>query len=199
MHREIMLSAVYQLSSDNSEKNFAEDPDNRLLWRANRRRLDAEALRDSLLFVTGSLDPALRGPSSQLSADNHRRTVYGKVSRFSLDNTLALFDFPNPGITSEQRNVTHVPLQKLFFLNSDLMTTQARSLAERLNAQPQADDVTRIRRAYQLLFGRDATEMEVRLGVEFLHRNSSGPAGGVSPWQEYAQVLLSSNEFLFVD
>jgi hypothetical protein len=116
-----------------------------------------------------------------------------------LDNTLALFDFPNPGITSEQRNVTHVPLQKLFFLNSDLMTTQARTLADLLNAQAQADDIAKIRRAYQLLFGRDATETELRLGVEFLHRNSSGSAGSVSPWQQYAQVLLSSNEFLFVD
>jgi len=199
MHREIMLSAVYELSSENTPKNFADDPDNRLFWRANRRRLDAEAMRDSLLFVTGSLNSTLGGPSCELDVGNQKRTVYGKVSRFRLNSSLALFDFPNPAITSEQRNVTHVPLQKLFFLNSDLIAAQAQALANRLNALSGADESAKIQRAYQLLFGRNATEAEVRLGIEFLHKSSSPSASPASSWPQYAQVLLSSNEFLFVD
>ena len=82
LHREIVLSATYQLSAQYSEINFAQDPDNRLLWRFNRRRLDAEALRDSLLFASGNLDLMVGGPSVELTDESRRRTVYGKVSRF---------------------------------------------------------------------------------------------------------------------
>lgn len=199
LHRDIMLSAAYQLSSEQSERNFTEDPDNRLLWRANRRRLDAEATRDALLLVSGNLSPTLGGPSSELDAGNSRRTVYGKVSRFKLNSTLDLFDFPNPSITSEQRNVTHVPLQKLFFLNSDVIAKQSALLAERLNMQSANDDRSKIQRAYQLCFGRDASEAEVQLGLEFLRKKADKPVAGISPWQQYSQVLLSSNEFVFVD
>jgi len=199
VHREIMLSAVYQLSSEQSDSNFAVDPDNRLLWRANRRRLDAEATRDAVLLVSGNLNPALGGPSSELDAGNSRRTLYGRVSRFKLNSTLDLFDFPNPSITNEQRNVTHVPLQKLFFLNSDFIAQESNLLAERLKAQFANDDALKIRRAYQLCFGRDATEGEVQLGLEFLRKRADKPVTGVSPWQQYSQVLLSSNEFVFVD
>jgi hypothetical protein len=199
LHREIMLSAVYQLGSETTEQNRVIDPDNRWLWRANRRRLDAEALRDSLLFVSGNLDLAVGGPSSDLSSENRRRTVYGRVSRFRLDSTLALFDFPNPSITSEQRNVTHVPLQKLFFLNSTFMETQAHALASRLKALRVVDDADGVRAAYPLLYGREASENEVQLGVEFLQKHSRGSAADMPSWKDYAQILLSANELSFVD
>lgn len=221
LHREIMLSATYQLSSDYSEENYAKDSDNRLLWRANRRRLDVEALRDSLLYVSGNLDMTVGGPSAELTDDFKRRTVYGKVSRFRLNSLLALFDFPNPSLTSEQRNVTNVPTQRLFFLNSDLVWHQAGFLAERLGAGSDVGNEAKIRKAYRLLFGREATEAEVRLGIEFLRdeHSESGEnradvdvelisditqthiqrqAARISAWQQYAQVLLSSNDFLFV-
>ena len=81
MIREIVLSASYQLSSSYSKKNFAQDSENRLLWRANRRRLDAEALRDSLLFVSGGLDDKVGGSSAELKVDHKRRTIYGKIKR----------------------------------------------------------------------------------------------------------------------
>jgi Protein of unknown function (DUF1553)/Protein of unknown function (DUF1549)/Planctomycete cytochrome C len=199
LHREIMMSAVYQLGSETTEQNRAIDPDNRWLWRANRRRLDAEALRDSLLFVSGNLDLAVGGPSSDLSTENRRRTVYGRVSRFRLDSTLALFDFPNPSITSEQRNVTHVPLQKLFFLNSSFMVAQAHALASRLKTLQVADDADRVRAAYLLLYGREASENEVQWGVEFLQKHTGGSAADIASWQDYAQVLLSANELSFVE
>ena len=112
MHREIMLSAVYALSSEDIPANGAVDPDDRLLWRANWQRMDAETLRDSLLFVSGNLDPQAGGPPPPLDDKNKRRAVYGFVSRRKLDSMMALFDFPNPNSTSEQRVVTNVPLQR---------------------------------------------------------------------------------------
>ena len=200
LHREIMLSAVYQLSSDSVETNSAVDSDNRLFWRANRRRLDVEALRDSLLFVAGNLDERLGGPSSELDLENRRRSLYGTVSRFKLNQLLTMFDFPAPGISSAGRNVTHVPLQKLFFLNSDLIMQQRRVLYDRLKAHAPVNQAAMIQRAYQLLFGRPAQKSEVKLAVGFLTDDrASRPPEPAPSWEQYLQVLLSSNEFLFVD
>jgi len=194
LHREIMLSATYQLASAHSEKNFAVDPDNRLFWRANRRRLDAEALRDSILYVSGSLDLTTGGPSGELSKENKRRTVYAKISRHKPDVFLGLFDFPHPAITSEQRNVTNVPLQQLFFLNSELITQEAERLAKRLDAGT-ADNTSRIWKAYRLVLGRTPTKKEIKMGLDFV---KGMPEEG-QDWQSYLQVLISSNEFSFVD
>ncbi|MFN7992496.1 MAG: PSD1 and planctomycete cytochrome C domain-containing protein [Bryobacteraceae bacterium] len=188
MHREIMLSAAYQESADYSEKAFAIDPENRFLWRANRRRLDVESLRDSLLFVAGDLDPAAGGPASRLGPENKRRTVYGYVSRRKLDGMLALFDFPNPNNTSESRMTTNVPLQRLFFMNGDLVATASKDLVRRVGEQ--GGDRERIRRAYRLVYERHPSAEEMRLGLEFLRSGN---------WNQYAQVLLSSNEVSYVD
>jgi hypothetical protein len=119
LHREIMLSRTYALGTAHSAANFTADPENRLLWRANRRRLDAEALRDSILFAAGTLDASMGGIASPLNHENRRRTVYGFVSRRKLDGMLALFDFPNPNNMSEERTVTVGPMQRLYFLNRD--------------------------------------------------------------------------------
>jgi hypothetical protein len=193
LHREIMLSAVYQLSCRPDEHDAQADPDNRLLWRMNRRRLDVEPWRDAMLAVSGTLDQTVGGPSADLvSADNRRRTLYGSVSRHNLDPLLRLFDFPDPNLTSDRRAVTVVPLQQLFVLNSEFMARQARLLAARLTAEG-GDDAARIRRAFPLVYGRPPTEREVQLGIQFLDAGSSGA------WEEYAQVLLSANEFAFVD
>lgn len=198
LHREIMLSATYQLSCDDSAENLMRDPDNRLLWRANRRRLDVESIRDSLLFAAGKLDLTVGGPPAPLDTNNLRRTVYGKVSRFELDRLLALFDFPSPSASAELRNVTNVPIQWLFFMNSDFVWNQAESFAKRIQADGPVDDRAKIEQAYRILFGREPTTEEVRLGLEFL--GEAVPANDkASPWTMYAQALLSSNEFLFVD
>jgi mono/diheme cytochrome c family protein len=190
LHREIMLSAAYQLGTEYSAKAAAADPENRLLWRANRRRLDIEAIRDTLLFVAGDLDLSSGGPPQRLNADNKRRTVYGLVSRRKLDGMLALFDFPNPNNTSEQRLPTNVPLQRLFFMNGDLVAQESASLAKRLNTE--AGDRARIRQAYRLVFEREPSAEEMNLGLEFLQESHEA-------WPRYAQVLLSSNELSFVE
>ncbi len=200
MHRMMMLSATYQLSCERDERAEQVDPANQLLWRMSRQRLDVESWRDALLAAAGTLDPTLGGPSQDLNAPgNHRRTFYGVISRHNLNNLLRLFDFPDPNITSESRPTTTVALQQLFVLNSDFMVEQARALAKRLEvAAP--DDAGRIRKAYPLLYGRPATEREVQLGLEFLTTPEDETAkAGLSRWEQYAQVLLGANEFMYVD
>jgi Protein of unknown function (DUF1553) len=120
--------------------------------------------------------------------EDRRRTVYNFVSRRKLDPVMALFDFPNPNSTSEQRIETNVPLQRLFLLNSELMNREAKGLAARLKSN---SDSERIQEAYRLAYSRPASDSEVRVGLRFL------ADGG--KWEQYAQALLSANEFIFVN
>jgi cytochrome c553 len=190
MIREIVLSDAYQRSSSNNAANQKIDAENRYLWRQNRRRLEAEPLLDAMLAVSGELERAIGGQSRPLDADFRRRTLYAKTGRFQQDETLSLFDLPVASVTCEQRAVTNVPLQKLFFLNSDTAVRRAAALAQRLPGK--AEDAA-ITAAYSLLFQRQPSERERRLGRAFLQ------TARAERWREYAQVLLSSNEFAYVD
>jgi len=176
LHRQILLSSVYQLSNDYSQTNYEKDSGNRLYWRANRRRMDAEQIRDSLLFVSGALDSKMYGPSAPLTPAYNRRTLYGKVSRYRLDEYLQLFDFPPPNMSAEKRFTTNVPLQRLFFMNSDFAGQQAELLARRVAAEP--DNAVRIRKAYGIVLGRAPTDEELKDGLEYLKRE---------PMQEYEE------------
>jgi cytochrome c553 len=197
LHRTILLSATYRESSRLDPHDNEVDADNRLLWRMNRRRLEVEAWRDAMLAASGQLDDHVGGPSFDLAApDARRRTVYAAVSRHELNALLRLFDFPDPNITSSERTVTTVPLQQLFVLNSEFMVRNARALVSRLRSGPERDDAGRVRRAFLLLYGRPVTDRELALGLAFL----GGPEDGkLTRWEQYAQVLLSSNEFMYVD
>jgi hypothetical protein len=166
LQRAIMLSSVYQLSTADNAENAAKDSGNRLYWRAEKKRLDAEQLRDGVLFASGNLDEAMGGPSADLTPAYLRRTVYGKVSRYKLDEYLQLFDFPSPSISAEKRFVTTVPLQRLFLMNSDFMQVEAEELAKRVANE--TDNRARIKKAYQYVYGRDATEEEIGLGLSYL-------------------------------
>jgi Protein of unknown function (DUF1553) len=183
LHREILLSSVYQLSGDYAQQNFEKDSGNRLYWRANRRRMDAEQIRDSLLSVSGSLESKMYGPSAPLSPANKRRTVYGKVSRYRLDEYLQLFDFPSANLSSEKRFATNVPLQRLFFMNSDFVAQQAELLVKRVSSEP--DNAARIRKAYSLIFGRPPAEAELSAGLEYLKRE---------PMQEYEERKIEKEK-----
>jgi hypothetical protein len=199
LHREILLSATYQQASRFDKQKYETDPDNKLLWRMNRRRLEVEPWRDAMLAVAGNLDAKLGGPPLDLTAPtNHRRTLYGAVSRHQLNNLLRLFDFPDPNITCAERSVTTVPLQQLFVLNSEFMAGNAKALAARLTAS-EKDDGARIQRAFLLVYGRPATDREQKLGLDFLKGSEAKDGKALSRWDEYAQVLLSANEFLYVD
>lgn len=186
MHREIMLSSVYALSAEEIPANTAVDPDDRLLWRANWQRMDAETLRDSLLFVAGNLDLQAGGAPAKLDEKNRRRSVYGFVSRRKLDSMLALFDFPNPNNTSEQRVVTNVPLQRLYMMNSSFVEEQSAGLVKRLTGA----DADHVKQAYLIVYGRPPSAQELELGLAF---------AGKHGWNEYARVLLNSNEFEWVN
>jgi hypothetical protein len=179
--REIVLSDTYQRASSISDTGVAQDPANKLYWRHDRRRLDAEALRDSMLAVAGTLDATVGGASEELTAASRRRTVYGRVSRFRLNQTLELFDFPNPSISADKRNVTHVPLQRLYFLNHAFVARQAAALADRARS---------VDEAFRLAFARPPSAEERDAAAAFLRDGSLA---------QLAQVLLASNEFLFVD
>jgi hypothetical protein len=196
LHREILLSATYRTSCDRDERNAVVDPANRLCWRMNRQRLDVESWRDALLAASGELDGTIGGAPADIgNVANKRRTLYGKISRHNLDSLLRLFDFPDPNITSGARPVTIVPLQQLFVLNSEFMIARARSLSAKLTAE-EKDDAARIRRAFVRVFGRPACEREVQMGLAFLRDTEKS---ALSRWEQYAQVLLSANEFTFVD
>src|SRR5439155_13502179 len=130
LHREIMKSKVYQLTSESSAENNKSDAANVYLWRGTRKRLDVEAWRDSLLAISGNLDEKEGGPTFDLKdANSKRRTVYAKVSRHELDGLLRLFDFPDANVTADHRSVTTVPQQQLFALNSEFMMNQAKAFA----------------------------------------------------------------------
>jgi len=167
LQREIMLSATYQLSTENNKADFEKDSGNRLYWRANRKRMDAEQIRDSILDVAGNLDTMTGGPSHELSPEFKGRTVYGKVSRYKLDAYLQLFDFPPPNISAEKRFTTTVPLQRLFLMNSDFVQLEAEALAKRAAAEP--DNRARIRKLYSLTYGRLPSEEEIQIGLGYLH------------------------------
>src|SRR5258706_7611809 len=167
LHRDIMLSTVYQLSTELDQTNFAKDSGNRFYWRADRKRLDAEQLRDAVLAVAGNLDTSMGGPSADLSPAMTRRTVYGKVSRYKLDEYLQLFDFPSPNISAERRFTTTVPQQRLFLMNSDFVQVESEELARRVAAGP--GNRAPVRKVYQLAFNREPTEQEIKIAIDYLH------------------------------
>ena len=167
LQREIMLTSVYQLSTDDDATNLAKDSGDRYYWRANRKRLDAEQLRDAVLYAAGNLDTAMGGPSAELTPAFTKRTVYGRVSRYKLDQYLQLFDFPTPNISAEKRFTTTVPLQRLFLMNSDFMQLESEELAKRVASEP--DNRSRVKKAYLLIYGRQPTDQEMQLGITYLH------------------------------
>ncbi len=191
LHRTLMLSKTYRLSAVGEHKNRQRDEENRHYWRANRRRLDAEAVRDSSLFVSDSLDLSIGGPSSELTSDFHQRTMYGRVSRFQVNDYLTLFDFPDPSHSADSRVATEVPKRKLFLMNSDVVIESARKLARRVADEAGDSPRARLERAYALLYGRNPTAQEVNAGLHFTQS-----AGG---WSSYLQALLATEEFRNVD
>ena len=203
MHRLILLSTTYQQASDRRDDGFEADPQNQLLWRQNRRRLDFESMRDGVLAVAGKLDLKMGGRPVELfeaKAVSTRRTVYGYVDRYDLDATFRTFDFPSPDISAPMRPTTTVPQQALFLMNSPFLLDQAKALANRPDLPPLADTDARIARLYLELLGRPAEPREVEVGRRFLEARPK-PEGDKAPgpWEEYAQVLFMANEFMFLD
>jgi hypothetical protein len=196
MHRLIMLSAAYQQRSHPSAAALACDPDNRLFGRMNRQRLEGEAIRDSLLAVAGGLDGARGGPPfTDLAVP--RRTLYLMAARTGANTSDfgRLFDRADPSLIVAQRGQSVVAPQALFFLNDPFVTGMAKSLAARIQAEGLATPEARIRRLYALVLGRPPTPDEVEVASQLLARATGGP----DPWERYCLLVLSTNEFLYVD
>ena len=191
LHKRIVTSDAYQQSSIPSALALAKDPDNRLLSRAPRRRLEAEALRDALLSASGKLD---RTPGGLAFRDiaTPRRTVYAMTIRSDRTGFGPLFDSADPTNSAEKRTISTVAPQALYLLNSPFAQEQAQALAARLKAHPGTDS-ERIRYTYTLLYSRPPSPKEFALGQSFLTK--LGPDG----WDAYAQALLCANEFCYVD
>jgi hypothetical protein len=198
LHREIVLSAAYRQSSRHNDAFHEVDPDNRLLWRMNRRRLDAEELRDAVLAASAGLDLSMGGPSTNLdAAENRRRTVYGTVTRQRPADVLRLFDFPDAKRHSEDRQPTTTPLQQLYLLNSPFVEQQSAALAERL-LERENNNPRRIARViFRTTLQREPTRKELASAVQLASGDSGTPT--LDGWAVLTHALLASNEFLFVD
>ena len=208
LHRLILRSSVYRQSSRDNPPAAAIDSGNQFLWRMNRQRLEAEALRDAVLFVTGKLDPRMGGPSDKqfVFKDDHspvydyehfdvdsptsfRRSVYRFIVRSVPDPFMECLDCADPSLLTPKRNTTLTALQALSLLNNQFMVRQAEHFEARLEAAT-ADRGEQIALAYQLAFGRNPTETERLLVSDYAARN-----GLVN----LCRVILNSNEFLFID
>jgi hypothetical protein len=205
--RMLVLSRTYQMSSqDGSAEGRQQDPENRLLWRMNRRRLDAESIRDALLAVAGTLDRRAGGPSlgpgtvveRAYRFEDTRRSVYTPVLRNRLLELFEVFDFADPNVCMGRRNVSTVATQALYLMNSPFVLEQARHAAGRVLTLAGLDEAGRVDRAYRLALGRLPSERERRLALAFL-QPAQGQAEQRAAWEQLCQTLFACIDFRYVE
>lgn len=213
LHRLIVLSKAYQQSSSPHPEALVSDPGNKLWHHFARTRLDFESMRDTLLMVSGNLDQTMGGiPVDITDPTANRRTVYSFIDRQDMPGIFRTFDHPSPEATSPSRFETAVPQQALFLMNSPFVIEQARHLANRVKKFAGEDGEERIRWFYRLAFQREATGEEIQTGLGFMANAGRVPDAGfnagpknpgtqkpLGEWELYAQVLLLSNELMFLD
>jgi hypothetical protein len=162
----------------------------------NRRRLEAEEIRDALLFVTGQLDFTMGGPAIN-DINTKRRTLYVMTIRSDKSNYRSLFDAPDAQTIAERRLDSTVAPQALFLLNNPFALSQTKALAERALKHEAANDAARIRWLYSLLYSREPNTTETELGL--VATKADDASARVTAWERYCQVLLCANEFIYVD
>ena len=203
LHRRIMLSDAYTRGSVTSPDAARLDPDNRWLSHQNRKRHDFEAMRDSLLAVSGQLDRTVYGRSVDLFKPpfSPRRAVYAYIDRQNLPGTFRAFDLASPEQHTPQRFVTTVPQQALFLLNSPFVTDAARAVVKRPEVVKATDSATKVMAVYRAVLSRPPTTDEAELAKAFVTtaEQSETKLGHLPAWEQLAQVLLLSNEFAFAD
>lgn len=222
--REIVLSRAYQLSSTYDETNFAADPENTLVWRMSKRRLDAEAIRDAMLAIGGQLDlrPPLGSPIAEygegpigvfkqypnagvpedvlVEAGSRTtvRSVYLPIARELLPDALAVFDFAEPGFVTGSRETTNVPSQALYMLNSPFIASAAQKFAERVTTST-TDETQRVQLAYGLAFSRSPSETEQQAAADFFAKFPSTNNASAAAWTSFCRALFASAEFRFLN
>ncbi len=227
MTRSIVLSRTYQLGGTDNRSAQSVDPDNHFLWRSNHRRLEVEAIRDSMLASSGQLDPEPGKGSivqtvgdgivgrnlqpAQFVSQNKKRSVYLPIVRGEVPEIFKVFDFPEPSMIAGRRDVTTVATQALYMMNSDFVIEQSTELAKRLLADDGMDDARRVDLAYQLTLSRMPTKEEVDSSLSFVEETAAslGGEGGPKPskndmptvkaWAGLAQALFASAEFRYVE
>ncbi|MEE3372050.1 MAG: DUF1553 domain-containing protein [Planctomycetota bacterium] len=193
LHRLIMTSQAYQRTSDLGQHKrlqfqATKDPENQYLWRAQRRRLDLEQMRDTLLLLSGQLNQEMYGrPGAIDNLDYRRRTIYTFVERQNVPSVVKNFDAANPDSSTARRVTTTVPQQALFAMNAPFVTQAAQEIAKRTHASEPAEQIQKL---YTLILGRAASADELNLGLAFVENAS---------WKQYAHILLMTNEAIFID
>ncbi|MDB4623617.1 PSD1 and planctomycete cytochrome C domain-containing protein [bacterium] len=201
LHKTIMTSDTYCQASKNRDSYDEVDPENRLLWKMNRRRLEFESLRDSMLAVSQQLDARMHGKPEKLFEANQsrRKTIYGEIDRQNLPGIYRVFDLPNPDQSAAKRTRTTVPQQSLFMINSPFVAAQANHIMKELvsNNERQLDQIKQL---YRTLFQREPTPLEIEIGSQYIESAElSHRPNNLAPLARYAQVLLCTNEFEFID
>ena len=218
LHKLILRSEAYMMSTSDNSVAAEIDPENKLLWRMNRRRMEAEVIHDSLLQLSGRLDLKMGGLAAKVKTQDPtsedldknkeiyrkitRRALYVPVHRTQVYDLFDAFDFPDPGTTTGRRNATTVATQALFFLNNDWLMQQANALAKRSNASPKA----KVDFLYETTLGRVPTNMEQASALKFVKRFGDSLPDSLpkakredESWAAYCQVLLQSNRFLYLN
>lgn len=196
VHKQMVMSRTYRLSGATTPEALKADPDNKLLWHRPMRRLEAEAIRDALLAVSGVLDAKLFGPGT-LDQGMKRRSIYFTVKRSELIPFLQVFDWPDTMTSAAARPNTVVAPQALVFLNNPHVRSWANAFASRIQADAKTPEAM-VGRAYQLAFGRDPKAAETETGLAFLKVRSTATSPDKA-LQEYALAVMSLNEFIYVE
>ena len=213
MIKEIMLSRAYQLASAHHDANYKIDPDSMYLWRMPVRRLEAEAIRDAVIAVSGKLNRQpfkgtmvgdtgkklnpKKGPGGAVIDDSNQRSVYlAMVRGRPLPEILALFDIANPNLVVAQREVTTVPAQALYLMNSPFMAEHSKAFASRVRSQADLDDAGRVSLAYRLALGRTPSESEQQRALDYIREASK--SGLDQAWVSFCQTLYASAEFRYL-
>ncbi|MCH8042977.1 MAG: PSD1 domain-containing protein [Planctomycetes bacterium] len=228
MHREIMRSSTYRMSTSYDAKAVAVDPENRLLWRFNRRRMEAEEVRDAILAMGDHLDLTLGGQLMKFKNrayvtgvagvgatlniyNNNRRSVYQPVLRSAVYQVFQAFDFADPSVLNGRRATTTVTPQALFMMNSDLMSDNAARMAEGLLARggvnDNVSDTVRIALVYEKALGRPPSAAESARMIAFVQQiaktlqsqNVPADQARQKAWRSLCRVVLSSNEFIYIE
>ncbi|MFN5395514.1 MAG: DUF1553 domain-containing protein [Planctomycetota bacterium] len=206
LHQQILATKVYRQACIEDPHSRQLDPDNRLLWRMPRRRLDFEAMRDAMLWISGELDLAQGGRPVDFEANPTatRRSIYGFVNRDIVSPLMSTFDVANPNACTAKRPETTVPQQTLFALNSEFIQDRAAKIASATKKDATQSKTDRISELFQRILGRRPNADEEQLALKFIDESSQASIEGQAPdsekgWTQLAHALLASNEFTFID
>ena len=222
LHRRIVLSATYRMSSADNLSATRIDPDNKLYWRMNRRRLEAEAIRDTVLTLGGNLDRRMGG--SELVTENRkyvtstanvnpvvyqnkRRSIYLPVVRSALFEMFQVFDFSDPSVLNGKRQSTTIAPQALFLMNSKIVVEECQAMARQLLAETELTDIERIQRAFQMAYARSPSQIEISESIGYLERYQKSLVEGQvdknvirqRSWQSFCHALMIASEFIYID